>query len=159
MLGPNWSNLHFMSVPDSSVAVSLHENTIWLQCHYRAFDCSAGTDKERFCFLHLHLHYAFSRHFYPKRLTVHSGYHFLSVCVFPDIVVWCHFHTFPWHNNCHIIKSDYALICKFTYSKLFESVLCMADLGMFISHLILLMTTCFYNVRHTHGKSHSCGKL
>ncbi len=33
----------------------------------------------------------------------------------------------------------------------------MADLGMFISHLILLMTTCFYNVRHTHGKSHSCG--
>ncbi len=27
--------------------------------------------------------YAFSRRFYPKRLTVHSGYTFLSVCVFP----------------------------------------------------------------------------
>ncbi len=28
--------------------------------------------------------YAFSRCFYPKRLTVHSGYNFfLSVCVFP----------------------------------------------------------------------------
>ncbi len=28
--------------------------------------------------------YAFSRRFYPKRLTVHSGYtFFLSVCVFP----------------------------------------------------------------------------
>ncbi len=28
--------------------------------------------------------YAFSRRFYPKRLTAHSGYTFvLSVCVFP----------------------------------------------------------------------------
>ncbi len=27
--------------------------------------------------------YAFSRRFYPKRHTVHSGYTFLSVCVFP----------------------------------------------------------------------------
>ncbi len=28
--------------------------------------------------------YAFSRRFYPKQLTVHSGYTFvLSVCVFP----------------------------------------------------------------------------
>ncbi len=27
--------------------------------------------------------YAFSRGFYPTRLTVHSGYTFLSVCVFP----------------------------------------------------------------------------
>ncbi len=28
--------------------------------------------------------YAFTRHFYPKRLTMHSGYTFvLSVCVFP----------------------------------------------------------------------------
>ncbi len=27
--------------------------------------------------------YAFSKHFYPKRLTVHLGYTFLSVCVFP----------------------------------------------------------------------------
>ncbi len=33
--------------------------------------------------------YAFSRHFYPKRLTVHSGYtFFLSVCVFPGN--WTH---------------------------------------------------------------------
>ncbi len=32
--------------------------------------------------------YAFSRHFYPKRLTVHSGYTFLSVCVFPGN--WTH---------------------------------------------------------------------
>ncbi len=30
--------------------------------------------------------YAFSRGFYPKRLTVHSGYIFvLSVCVFPAV--------------------------------------------------------------------------
>ncbi len=27
--------------------------------------------------------YVFSRRFYPKRLTVHSGIFFLSVCVFP----------------------------------------------------------------------------
>ncbi len=33
--------------------------------------------------------YAFSRRFYPKRLTVHSGYtFFLSVCAFPGI--WTH---------------------------------------------------------------------
>ncbi len=32
--------------------------------------------------------YAFSRCFYPKRLTVHSGYTFLSVCVFPGN--WTH---------------------------------------------------------------------
>ncbi len=32
--------------------------------------------------------YAFSRHFYPKRLTVHSGYTFKSVCVFPGN--WTH---------------------------------------------------------------------
>ncbi len=33
--------------------------------------------------------YAFSRHFYPKRLTVHSGYtFFLSVYVFPGN--WTH---------------------------------------------------------------------
>ncbi len=28
--------------------------------------------------------YAFNRRFYPKRLTVHLGYTFLSVCVFPE---------------------------------------------------------------------------
>ncbi len=37
--------------------------------------------------------YAFSRRFYPERLTVHSGYtSFLSVCVFPgtlNIILAC----------------------------------------------------------------------
>ncbi len=32
--------------------------------------------------------YAFSRRFYPKRLTVHSGYTFFPVCVFPGN--WTH---------------------------------------------------------------------
>ncbi len=32
--------------------------------------------------------YAFSRHFYPKRLTVHSGYTFLSVCKVNCNVCW-----------------------------------------------------------------------
>ncbi len=33
-----------------------------------------------FCYISI---YAFSKRFYPKRLTVHSGYSFvLSVCVF-----------------------------------------------------------------------------
>ncbi len=37
----------------------------------------------RFSSIYIYI-YAFSRRFYPKRLTVHSGYTFiLSVCVFP----------------------------------------------------------------------------
>ncbi len=38
-------------------------------------------------FYHIYI-YAFSRRYYPKRLTVHSGYTFLSVCVFPGN--WTH---------------------------------------------------------------------
>ncbi len=32
--------------------------------------------------------YAFSRHFYPKRLTVHSGYTFVSMCVPWELNPW-----------------------------------------------------------------------
>ncbi len=39
---------------------------------------------ETFSFFIFTFTFTFSRHFYPKRLTVHSGYTFvLSVCVFP----------------------------------------------------------------------------
>ncbi len=39
-----------------------------------------------FCFLFVYFTFTFTRRFYPKRLTVHSGYTFLSVCV-------------PWESN------------------------------------------------------------
>ncbi len=38
--------------------------------------------------------YAFSRHFYPKRLTVHSGYtFFISMCVLPVVSMLYHWAT------------------------------------------------------------------
>ncbi len=42
---------------------------------------ASATRRVHFSYIYI---YAFSRRFYPKRLTVHSGYTFvLSVCVFP----------------------------------------------------------------------------
>ncbi len=50
------------------------ENMFWLDSSFVV----ANTQLTLFTFMH------FSRRFYPKRLTVHSGYTFvLSVCVFP----------------------------------------------------------------------------
>ncbi len=58
--------------------------------------------------LHLHYIYAFSRHFYPKRLTVHSGYTcFISMCV-------------PWELN----PQPFALLTQCSTIEPQEHVVC-----------------------------------
>ncbi len=62
------------------ISVSLQRLFWSIKLKYPRIQCL-----ELFVYIYI---YAFSRHFYPKRLTVHSGYTFiqmtiLSVCVFP----------------------------------------------------------------------------
>ncbi len=56
------------------------------------------------------LFYAFSRRFYPKRLTVHSGYNFkFKLCVFPGnwthnlLCCWCNALPLSHRNTVHLI--------------------------------------------------------
>ncbi len=81
--------------------------------------------------------YAFSRCFYPKRLTVHSGYTFLSVCVFLGIEPT----TFALLRQCSTTEPQEHLKVKiFSYSRYWDLFRCTvyvarqlkSDLDMFL---------------------------
>ncbi len=91
--------------------------------------------------------YAFSRCFYPKRLTVHSGYtFFISMCV-------------PWEQKDIYHLNDYLLIgrCSFTISRetwahdslhWYNSLICSCD--SVVEHCVSSAKGCGFNSQGTH---------
>ncbi len=64
------------------VQVTVYMNSSYL-CAMSAVLTTSSIIKDQSIYYYIYM-YAFSRRFYPKRLTVHSSYTFvLSVCVFP----------------------------------------------------------------------------
>ncbi len=86
--------------------------------------------------------YALSRCFYPKRLTVHSGYTFvLSVCVFPGNQT---------HNLCAVNAMLYHWATgSFFYLCLWQSV-CLHNLPVWCCRVILHTSSCISLWRPTY---------
>ncbi len=46
--------------------------------------------------------YAFSRRFYPKRLTVHWGYTFFFFFFYQYVILWYELAQTVWANSCNM---------------------------------------------------------